>query len=291
MIYRMLVQGFWSVFGPFPKLQKSIRALIDSIKSRRRRAAVARIRRQVARQPSRLSLEKSQWALSLSDPNNFYLECVRYFDQQLPDKLRSHRAYFTHDQRGFGDDAFHVMWFMLFREFKPKSFLEIGVFRGQVISLVTLNSMLQNFGCEVYGISPFTSAGDSVSTYPLSVEYHEDTLRNYDHFGLPHPTLLRAYSTDAEALRLIGSKAWDMIYIDGNHDYEAVKQDWESCFRSLKTNGIIVLDDAGLTTSFQPPVFSFGGHPGPSRVAHEINRAECRELLQVGHNRVFQKIV
>jgi predicted O-methyltransferase YrrM len=238
-----------------------------------------------------LSLEQSQWTLSLSDPNNFYLECLRYFDRRLPDKLRAHRAYFTRERRGFGDDGLHVMWFLLFREFKPKNFLEIGVFRGQVISLAAINSQLQNFGCEVYGISPFTPAGDAVSSYPSNVEYYEDTLRNFDHFGLPHPTLLRAYSTDAEALQLIGSRAWDMIYIDGNHDYEVVKQDWESCFRSLKPGGIIVLDDAGLTTSFRPPVFSFGGHPGPSRLADEINRAECRELLQVAHNRVFQKIV
>jgi len=108
---------------------------------------------------------------------------------------------------------------------------------------------------------------------------------------LPHPTLLRAYSTDAEALQLIGSGAWDMIYIDDNHDYVVVKQDWEWCFRSVKPGGIIVLDDAGWTTSFRPPEFSFGRHPGPSRVASEINRVECRELLEVAHNRVFQKVV
>jgi hypothetical protein len=81
-----------------------------------------------------------------------------------------------------------------------------------------------------------------------------------------------------------------MIYIDGNHDYEIARQDWELCSRHLSGRGVIVLDDSGLTTSFRPPAFATGGHPGPSRLAQEIDRKEFREVLQVGHNRAFQKI-
>jgi hypothetical protein len=51
-----------------------------------------------------------------------------------------------------------------------------------------------------------------------------------------------------------------------------------------------VLDDAGRTTSFQPPAFATAGHPGPSRVAYEMNPLQFRPILQVGHNLVFQKI-
>jgi predicted O-methyltransferase YrrM len=80
-----------------------------------------------------------------------------------------------------------------------------------------------------------------------------------------------------------------MVYIDGNHDYEVVRRDWEVCARSLRPGGIIVFDDAGLTTEYQPPAFASRGHPGPSRVAQDAGRGEFRELLQVGHNRAFQK--
>jgi hypothetical protein len=61
------------------------------------------------------------------------------------------------------------------------------------------------------------------------------------------------------------------------------------CSRNLKVGGVIVLDDSGLTTAFRPPRFATGGHPGPSQLAQEINRQQFREVLQVGHNRVFQK--
>jgi predicted O-methyltransferase YrrM len=80
-----------------------------------------------------------------------------------------------------------------------------------------------------------------------------------------------------------------MIYIDGNHDYEFVRQDWEACSRSVRPGGVIVLDDSGLTTPFRPPVTASAGIAGPSQLAREIDRSRFPEVLQVGHNRVFQK--
>ncbi len=240
--------------------------------------------------PAALSLEKSNWPRSLEDPTGFYLECLRHFHTELPVELRKHRAYFDRNARGFGEDAFHVMWKLLLQEFQPANFLEIGVFRGQVISLISLWSRQNRISCEVWGISPFTGSGDSTSSYRRDLDYYEDTLRNFDKFGLSHPKLLRASSTDPEALTRIASRTWDMIYIDGNHDYEVVLKDWEACSRSIKPGGIIVLDDSGLTTAYRAPIFAMAGIDGPSRVAKGIDRTRFREVLQVGHNRAFQKV-
>jgi hypothetical protein len=44
-----------------------------------------------------------------------------------------------------------------------------------------------------------------------------------------------------------------------------------------------------LSTLYRPPSFATSGHPGPSRIADEIDRNNFREILQVGHNRVFQR--
>jgi hypothetical protein len=248
----------------------------------------------VSSQSPAMGLDSAQWAESLKNPTAFYFECLRYFHQQLPKELRLHRAYFhnvSSNRRGFGENPFHVMWFLLFKEFKPSNYLEIGVFRGQTISLAALCARMLSSPCEVYGISPFSSAGDSVSRYRRDIDYYQDTLTNFDYFHLPHPHLLRAYSTDPAAAELIGSKEWAMIYIDGNHEYDVAAKDWEICSKHVKSGAIIVLDDAALTTSFHPPPYAATrGHPGPSRLAQEIDRSKFRELLQVGHNRVFQKI-
>ncbi len=253
------------------------------------RAARARFVRRLSREPAGPGLERANWEQSLSQPTEFYIECLRYFYQRLPEEARAHRAYFQSAGCGFGEDAFHVMWFLLFREFRPARFLEIGVFRGQTISLAALLARQGGWNCDVHGISPFTPAGDSVSSYQEGIDYFADTLANFEHFQLPRPNLLRAYSTDAEALNLIRSREWDMIYIDGNHDYEVARKDWEVCSQEVKPGGVIVLDDSGLSTSYRPRSFATGGHPGPSRVAEEIDRSSFTEILQVGHNRAFQR--
>ncbi|MFM7183115.1 MAG: class I SAM-dependent methyltransferase [Verrucomicrobiales bacterium] len=235
-------------------------------------------------------VETEDFEASLIDPTGFYIRAFQDYHRVLPVQLREHREYFKAARRGFGEDAFHTMWWHLVRRFKPADFLEIGVYRGQTLSLVALIAQIESIGCSVYGISPFSSAGDSVSRYAPEVDYFQDTLSNFRHFGLPAPSLIKAFSTDEDALALMRSRSWDCIYIDGNHDYDVVKNDWETCAAAVKPGGLIVLDDSGLSTRYQPPAFATAGHPGPSRLAREISPDHFREILQVGHNRVFQRI-
>jgi hypothetical protein len=236
------------------------------------------------------TVHPENFAESLRDPDAYYCRAFQDFHRTVPAELRAHRDYYRIDRRGFGEDAFHTMWWRLFRVFKPQSFLEIGVYRGQVVSLIALLSKLEGNPCEITGISPFSSSGDSVSRYRTNLNYLEDTLSHFKHFGLPKPALVNAYSTDHAALEVIASRPWDMIYIDGNHDYDVVVKDWNACSSAIKSGGIIILDDSGLTTAYHPPAFSTAGHPGPSRLASEIDPNHFKEILQVGHNRVFQRL-
>lgn len=258
-------------------------------KIRARKAAQERAALRASYSGSAPEITRADWTKSLTDPTAFYLRAVEYFDRSLPVEFRAHREYFTQNGRGFGEDGFHTQWFLLFREFRPQSFLEIGVFRGQSLSLAALCARQFKLDCLTQGISPFSSAGDAVSKYARNVDYHTDTLENFAHFKLPAPSLLKAYSTDESAAQLIASRAWDFIYIDGNHDYPIAKADWDLCAKHVRPGGIIVLDDSGLSTSFRPPAFATGGHPGPSQLATEISRTDFTEILQIGHNRVFQK--
>jgi len=235
-------------------------------------------------------ISRADWQSSLTDPNTFYERCFRYFHRACPEEVRGHRRYFRQSERGFGEDAFHVMWWLVFKQLQMTNFLEIGVYRGQIISLISLLSKMAEHNCEVYGVSPFSSAGDSVSSYSSRIDYYQDTLNNFAHFDLPMPHLVRSYSSEETARNLIESRAWDCIYIDGNHDYETAKYDWELCANNIRSGGLIVLDDSGLTTPYRPPSFASAGHPGPSRVAAEVEKGKFLEVLQVGHNRVFSRL-
>jgi hypothetical protein len=234
-------------------------------------------------------LSFTEMAAHFPDRNKTYAYAVHYYEQHLPARLREHRTYFKENRRGFGEDAFHAMWWILLREYQSRRCLEIGVYRGQVISLWTLIAQMQRFPCEIHGISPFSSLGDSVSVYRDNVDYLTDTLDSFKHFNLPAPTLVKALSTDPEATRHIAGGNWDLIYIDGCHDYEIALADYRRCRDHLAPGGLLVMDDASLGTSYRPPSFAFAGHPGPSRVAAEFAMRELRFLGAVGHNNVFQK--
>ena len=231
-------------------------------------------------------------SINKSEFNRNYLHKYfhHYFWNLSPVWLKEHRTYFSKKQRAFGEDAFHAMWYFIFKEFKPKKVLEIGVYRGSTLSLFSLLSQKFNLNTEVHGISPFSPAGDSVSKYLAELDYYEDVNKNFSFFNLPTQILHKGFSTDEAMIEVIKANDWDLIFIDGNHDYEVVKQDFAICSKQLNTGGLIVFDDASLYTDYKPPFYSSAGHPGPSKVAIEIDLNIFEEILSVGHNRIFKKL-
>jgi hypothetical protein len=212
-----------------------------------------------------------------------------YFWNRSPDWLSNHYKYFSLENRAFGEAAFHAMWFFLFNEFRFKKILEIGVYRGSTLSLFKLLSNKLNYVSEVHGISPFSNAGDSVSSYSGQINYKKDVINNFKAFNLNEINLHCGYSTDNSMIELIINSKWDLIFIDGNHDLHVVEQDFKFCSDSMNSGGVIVLDDSSLYTDYRPSLYSTKGHPGPSKVADGIDKAIFTEILSVGHNRVFIK--
>ena len=226
------------------------------------------------------------WEISLSKPNIVYSNYDLAF-KELPEDLKIHRFYFEQDRRGFGDRAFHAMWFELVKHFTIRKHLEIGVYRGQTLSLVAMLQRIMGIKQNVTGISPLTKEGGSYSSY-IDIDYEGDILKNFHNFALCKQELIKANSTEDAAIKFIKKNDWDSIYIDGCHDYDVVKKDWEVCSSAIREGGIIILDDAALHTNF---THGFQGFPGPSRVAKEIEKnLAFKKILQVGHNIVFCKL-
>ena len=204
---------------------------------------------------------------------------------RVPSYVRHHRNYFQKSNRGFGEDAFHAAWFSLFSSIKPRKCLEIGVYRGQIISLWTLVAQKRNFEVDVWGVTPLTTAADSVSDYP-DVDYGYDIALNFAEFGLGTPQLKIGFSNDPSIVVWIKSQKWDLIYIDGGHEYETVLSDFLLAVEVINPCGIICLDDSSLNLSVRG---KFKGHPGPSKVVAEFAMQSMTYLFTVGHLNFFQK--
>jgi hypothetical protein len=236
-----------------------------------------------------LELSFSLACKTFQNRNSLYAYFHHYYHNRCPQIICDHRKYIEREHKGFGEEAFHAMWWLLLLEYNPVQMLEIGVYRGQIISLWALINKYIHRHCEVHGISPFSPLGDSVSSYLKDLDYMADVLETFDYWKLPSPVLVKALSTDYEAVAHIQSQPWDMIYIDGSHEFEIVLKDYRLCLENLRKGGILVLDDASLNTDYKPPSFSFAGHPGPSRVAREYADKEMEFLGAVGHNNVYRK--
>ena len=226
--------------------------------------------------------------LSQASPRDCYAAALHEY-RRAPGPIRAHRRYFIGTGRGFGEDAFHGAWWLLWQERLPERALEIGVFRGQTISLWTLAAQLCSRPCAVHGISPLEPVGDSVSEYPADIDYESDILDSFKRFRLPAPTLVRALSTDPGAIDHIAAGTWDLAYVDGNHDYDVAKSDLKRAWAALRPGGILVADDAALFLDAVPFKGAFMGHNGPSRAVVECEREGMHRLGTVGHMVFFEK--
>lgn len=58
-------------------------------------------------------------------------------------------------------------------------------------------------------------------------------------------TLVKALSTDAEAIEAVAKDKFDLLIIDGDHSYAGVKTDFENYIQNVKLGGYVIFDDYG----------------------------------------------
>lgn len=226
-------------------------------------------------------------------------EVLRKIHQSFIDNVDStlylamHRNWVESNKWGYGDREFHWMWKLLVDQMpKEFKFLEIGVFKGQSISLVSLIAQVQMKSCEVVGITPLNDSGDQYSNHP-KVDYFSYVEKIFQEFMIKSWSsvkLIRGYSDDDTVIKM--SKAggpYDMILIDGCHDYPVVCSDINNYKQQVKSGGFLVIDDCNLFLDM--PEDRWGGFPDVSRAVRDCleNDEEFELQFAVTHNRVWRK--
>jgi hypothetical protein len=212
-------------------------------------------------------------------------------------ELKEHRDWVVHNQWGYGNRAFHWLWNLLI-DWAPIDFkmLEIGVFKGQTISLVSLLNKLYNKNGQVFGLTPLNKSGDYFCEHP-DIDYEQAIATIYAKFGLDASdlSLIEGYSNQPEIIEKARTAGpFDIIYIDGCHDYDVVVSDIQHYSEMIKVGGYLIMDDASNDLKIPDGLIRLnwrGMEPVTKAVNDVLDKDSRFEMrFAVGHNKVYQRI-
>lgn len=146
--------------------------------------------------------------------------------------------------------------------------VEIGSHLGKS-SFVLAKALQGKGGGKLYCIDPFDGSGDitAVSHYQKKEILGEKTLFQ-EFIKNIKKNRLEAYiypkqGMSHEVIKTFPEDKIDMVFIDGNHDWESVRQDYLDWVPKLKTGGVLAMHDVFATP--------FDDHyDGPWRVVKEF---------------------
>lgn len=208
----------------------------------------------------------------------------------LNDQLNDHRTFVEQNIWGFGERSFHWMWNLIIQEMpKEFTFLEIGVLKGQTLSLALLLANMQGKKVKRYGVTPLsTEGGVWEADYKAAIEFI------HDRFDLKKDyTILQGLSEDPEIIKQASGLKLDILYIDGGHEERHVINDIEQYSPLVRKGGYMVIDDACNT--FQMPWGYFQGIESVTRIVDQklpprTANPEWEFVFSVVHNRVYRKL-
>jgi predicted O-methyltransferase YrrM len=126
-------------------------------------------------------------------------------------------------------------------------FLEIGCFLGKSTHYLCTN--LINAGREdvtVYGLDTFRGSTEHKFLDKITEDgsFYETTKQNLQYFiGRNQCHLIESRSDNQETIDRFEDKTFDVIMVDGAHEYDAVLEDIQNWWPKVKDGGIMLLDD------------------------------------------------
>lgn len=197
---------------------------------------------------------KTQW----QDTPQYHTHISELFTQLVNNdpELCSHRDFVEQNAFGFGERAFQYLWDLIIQDIPEDfSFCEVGVFRGQIVSLVKLLADRQGKSVSRYAVTPLSPIGIGWES-----DYGADIERIHDEFGLKKDYVVYKGLSDNETVL---TDAWNtspysIVYLDGGHEYKTALFDLNVYSEMVAKGGYLVIDDCNCDMNFPPTGFFTG---------------------------------
>jgi hypothetical protein len=111
----------------------------------------------------------------------------------------------------------------------------------------------------------------------------------FQHFNVDFDAVKvhHGYSTDQYIIKSLSDNNFHVIYVDGDHTFEGALHDFTTFGPKVPLGGWLIADDAGISL---PGSVFWKGHPAVSRAAEVLPDLGFRNVLNVGHNRIFERV-
>jgi len=226
--------------------------------------------------------------------------------------LAEHRRHIEENKLGFGYPGFHYLWWLVLKKLATAGvhdLLEIGVFKGQAVTAWLLIGQALQCPFTATGISPLVGQPLPESWWVRRVKilfsssfrrqlragnfYPDDNYAQTIHqlmarFQLPPERLelIKGSSSDPAVVAKVAGRKFGLIYIDGDHAYDAVCKDIRNFAPLVVSGGFLAMDDAAC---FLPGKTFWKGRESVSRASETIPPLGFRNVINVGHVRLYQK--
>lgn len=135
--------------------------------------------------------------------------------------------------------------FKLILNQKPKTILEIGVYKGkrsiEMVDLAQcLNKQIIFYGFDLFEEITKRKIKDELSKNPLS----KDQILNKLKYLFPKAKINLIKGNTIKTLKNFNiKKKIDFIFIDGGHSINTIKNDWQNVKKLIHKNSLVVFDD------------------------------------------------
>ncbi|MDE2038175.1 MAG: class I SAM-dependent methyltransferase [Patescibacteria group bacterium] len=162
---------------------------------------------------------------------------------------------------------------------------EIGSWKGK--SSYVLASAIKDRKGTLYCVDPFNGDGDaaSVDTYKAEMKKMDVSLqvnfeRTMNQYSLSDYIMILPFESRIARSKFSGSKI-DLLFIDGNHEYDSVKNDFDLWSPLIPSGGYIVFHDVGAVHV-----------DGPKRVFEEVisDKSKWKNPRVVGEMGIAEKV-
>src|SRR3989338_3393717 len=118
--------------------------------------------------------------------------------------------------------------------------VEIGSWKGRSTTCLCIGSQYGK-NAKVYAIDPHVGSSEHQRQFG-KVDTFEDFLKNIHSYGVAE--VVEPIRDSSLNVAKVFDKQVGFIFIDGAHEYEAVKNDFESWFPKLSNGGVVAFHDA-----------------------------------------------